>query len=93
VYRAVQESLTNIQRHARANQVWMQLEYRDGDISLSVSDDGVGRPETTDRQGFGLLGLQERAVQLGGQFQVGARPGGGTQLIFSVPLPAETEYV
>jgi signal transduction histidine kinase len=92
VYRAVQESLTNIQRHAQANQVWMQLDYGHSNISLSVSDDGVGRPETTAQQGFGLLGLQERATQLGGHLQVEARPGGGTQLIFSVPLPAESEH-
>jgi len=91
LYRAVQESLTNIQRHAQASQVWVQLECQAGNIALSVSDDGVGPLEATDRQGFGLLGLQERAAQLGGQFQWGARPGGGAQLTFCAPLPVESD--
>ena len=86
LYRAAQESLTNVQRHAQAKNVWMQLQRQDGGVALSVSDDGVGVPLKPGPGGFGLKGLQERAAQLGGDFHLAPRPGGGTRATFFVPL-------
>ncbi len=92
IYRAAQESLTNVQRHAQAKNVWMQLQRHDFAIMLYVSDDGIGIPPRLEASGFGLKGLRERANQLGGDFQLSPRPGGGTQAIFHIPLTAEQSH-
>jgi signal transduction histidine kinase len=86
LYRATQEALTNIQRHALASEAWLQLTCQDNGIELLISDNGVGISPEQARSGFGLLGLQERAVLQGGEFHVDARPGGGTQITFRIPL-------
>ncbi len=87
-YRVAQEGLTNIQRHASAQNAWLQLSA-DGQVtSLVIEDDGKGiMSQDENSAGTGLLGLRERAAQLGGEFRLEERPGGGTQLTFSVPLP------
>jgi signal transduction histidine kinase len=92
IYRAAQESLTNIQRHAEARNVWMQLQRQENGIVLYVSDDGVGIPPKINADGFGLKGLRERASHLGGDFQLSPRPGGGSQAIFHIPLATELNY-
>jgi signal transduction histidine kinase len=92
LYRAAQESLTNIQKHAAAEQVWLVLTVRDDAVTLLVSDDGQGLSLTGDQGGFGLRGLRERANQLGGDLYLEPRPGGGTQLSFRLPL-AQTGQV
>jgi len=88
LYRAAQEALTNIQRHAMPRNAWMQLSADDQRITLVMEDDGKGIAEHGEnRTGSGLLGLSERAAQLGGEIQLAERPGGGVQLIFTVPMP------
>jgi signal transduction histidine kinase len=90
LYRAAQEALTNVQRHAQASQVWLVLAAGDGAVSLLVSDDGVGfPPDDAVGAGFGLRGLRERATQLDGELYLEARPGGGAQLSFRLPLPEQ----
>ena len=86
LYRAVQEGLTNIQRHARASEVWLQLASQNGQVELLISDNGVGIPDDRVTAGFGLVGLQERASLLGGEFHIDPRPGGGTQMTFCIPV-------
>lgn len=86
LYRAAQEALTNVQRHAHASQVWLVLSVQDGATSLLVSDDGVGF-SAANGPGLGLHGLRERAQQLGGELHLEARPGGGAQLSLRLPLP------
>jgi len=86
VYRAAQEALTNIQRHAEAGQVWLVLAGDGGAVTLLVSDDGKGISLSGDQAGFGLHGLRERAAQLGGEMHVEPRRGGGTQVSFRVPV-------
>jgi signal transduction histidine kinase len=88
LFRAAQEALTNVQRHAQANQVWLVLAAHDDAVTLLVSDDGRGVTLTGGQSGFGLRGLRERAAQLGGEVHVEPRRGGGTQLSFRLPLPA-----
>jgi len=88
LYRAAQEALTNVQRHAQASDVWLQLTLRQETIALLVSDNGVGLPAgSANGGGFGLRGLQERAEQLGGALYLEPRPGGGTEVSLRLPLP------
>jgi signal transduction histidine kinase len=89
LYRAAQEALTNAQRHARARDVWLQLTQHDAMIALMVGDNGIGLGVGDGSSGFGLRGLRERAAQLGGEFFLEPRPGGGTQLHFRLPLSLE----
>jgi signal transduction histidine kinase len=91
IYRAAQEGLTNVQKHASASQAWLMLDARDNTISLLVSDDGQGLSLNADRTNFGVRGLRERAAQLGGEMHLESRPGGGTQLSILLPLPAECD--
>jgi signal transduction histidine kinase len=89
LYRAAQEALTNVHRHAQAQDVWLQLTRQDGIIALLVSDNGTGFHRESARDGgYGLSGLRERAAQLGGELYLEPRSGGGTQLSFRLPLPA-----
>lgn len=104
IYRAAQEGLTNIQRHARAAEAWLQLNMQDNKITLLISDNGAGVTTTVDVASvaamnsdggpahFGLSGLQERARLLGGECFIDPRPGGGTQLTFRLPIPQEDRY-
>jgi signal transduction histidine kinase len=77
------EGLSNIVRHAKARRVDIVMDVRD-DLSLRIEDDGVGIPESGRRSG--LRNMAERAEVLGGTFAIGAREGGGTVLIWQVPL-------
>ncbi|RMD52507.1 MAG: sensor histidine kinase, partial [Candidatus Thermofonsia bacterium] len=88
VYRTVQEGLTNVQKHAQATQVWLQLMQQNGALLLRMSDDGVGWPEKRPSTGFGLRGMAERAAQLGGELHLEPRPGGGAQLRLRLPMAA-----
>jgi two-component system sensor histidine kinase UhpB len=90
LYRTAQEALTNVQRHAQASQVWLVLSTTKTTVSLLVSDDGQGLTLSGEQAGFGLRGLRERAAELGGELYLETRRGGGTQLTFSLPLPAQT---
>lgn len=89
LYRAAQEALTNIQKHAGAQQAWLALIISEHSVTLLVSDDGCGITRDREHTGFGLHGLRERAEQLGGSLYVEPRSGGGTQLSFSLPLSGE----
>ena len=86
LYRSAQEGLTNVQRHAAAQQAWLRLDCSVGQIRLQVSDDGRGMEASNSIAGFGLRGLQERAAQLGGAVTVVDRPGGGTILTIQLPI-------
>ena len=88
-YRATQEALTNVQRHAQAQHVWIDLVRENDQIILSVSDDGIGTHNQIDSSSFGLRGLRERAAQLGGEVQFGNRPDVG--VVLKVVLPSFEE--
>ena len=91
LYRATQEALTNVQRHAQAQQVWLDLLVQAECLSLTVSDDGVGFPTDTRETAFGLHGMRERAAHLGGELHLETREGGGAQIKFVLPLLKETD--
>jgi signal transduction histidine kinase len=92
LYRAAQEALTNIQRHAMAQNAWLELNADDQRITLVMEDDGKGIDHhQVNGKSSGLLGLKERAAQLGGEMRLSERHGGGTQLIFTFPRPEQGE--
>jgi PAS domain S-box-containing protein len=91
VFRIVQESLTNIAKHARANHAEITVAQRDGEITINVSDDGVGfavdgPPERSSR---GLLGMRERTYLLRGEMNIISSPGRGTAIEIRLPACAE----
>jgi signal transduction histidine kinase len=92
LYRAVQEALTNVQRHAHAQHVAVRFQVDAAMLRVTVEDDGAGLPADAAGRGYGLRGLRERAEALGGRFAATPLPGGGTQVCFEVPLlPAASE--
>ena len=88
VYRSLQESLTNIARHAGAKNAWVLIGAGNGSIQLEVEDDGRGfAPEDLAKsRSLGLKGMRERIAFLGGSLEVARAPRGGTRLKLSVPL-------
>ncbi|MEA3335218.1 MAG: sensor histidine kinase [Chloroflexota bacterium] len=85
LYRAAQEGLTNVQKHADARDVWLQLDQRDSTLTLTVRDNGVGLMANNEKYpAFGLRGLQERAALVGGDLDIEAQASGGTLLQLSV---------
>ncbi len=88
-YRVVQEGLVNALRHARAQQVMIDVSCAGDRMTVSVTDDGVGLPENWSRPGhFGLRGLAERVEHLGGSMHVGNREPHGACLRAEIPLVA-----
>jgi PAS domain S-box-containing protein len=87
VYRILQEALTNVARHARANRVTVNLEAYSDRLELIVADDGKGiRDEDIESvTSMGLTGMRERAGALGGQVDIRPRSGGGTWVSLRVP--------
>jgi signal transduction histidine kinase len=83
LYRAAQEGLTNVCRHARASRVDVLLDFQTSEVRLEVRDNGVGAAETTG--GFGLLGIRERVQLLGGRLEISTGVGKGFCLAASVP--------
>ncbi|MDG9926100.1 MULTISPECIES: sensor histidine kinase [unclassified Pseudomonas] len=90
LFRVLQEALTNVLRHAQAHSVEITLEVQDGELCLSVSDDGRGfEPAAQRAQSFGLVGMRERVLMLGGRLVLDSTPGEGTTLVVHVALDSE----
>ena len=87
LFRVVQESLTNVLRHARARHVSVALKESSDRLVLVVHDDGRGIDSGRQHRGLGLLGMEERVRELGGSFAVTSPPGGGTTVRAEIPLP------
>lgn len=87
MYRVAQESLSNISKYAQAQHVSVQLFVAAGEVTLEISDDGVGFDPgmLQATPGFGLRGLIERARGFGGWAEISSAPGRGTTVMFSVP--------
>ena len=88
LFRIIQESLTNVSRHAEARNVQILLDHDAERIRLDVEDDGVGFDVDAARRKktFGLLGIQERVIMLGGELRITSAPGHGTRVSVSMPL-------
>jgi signal transduction histidine kinase len=91
--RVAQEATTNGVRHAHAQNISIQLEYRAEAVMLAVIDDGVGfRPDDVLSKGaghFGLRGLRARARKIKGELHIASAPGQGTAVRVTVPLTAD----
>ena len=95
IFRIVQESLTNILKHAGARNAEIVVEPQGGWLALIIRDDGVGMP--TDRRGalrsHGLAAMRHRAIGFGGQLGIATRPEGGTEIYVRLPLERITVAV
>jgi signal transduction histidine kinase len=92
LFRIIQEALTNVFRHARAQNVWVTLKEGKKEIAVAVRDDGVGVLENTAQfrpgnTGVGIASMRQRAKELGGEMRIlNASPGTIVELV--IPIPA-----
>lgn len=88
IYRIIQESLTNILRHARASKVLIRLEIKGDALDLTIKDDGIGIDLKFPGSGksFGIISMRERALQHSGLFRIGRAEEGGTIIQVKLPL-------
>lgn len=94
LYRIIQETLTNVGRHAQAHYVSILIELRNSSVIAVIEDDGLGF-EINDANGeghLGLLGMRERAELLGGHFTIESNRGKGTSVFVEIPLVPEEKY-
>ncbi|MBU5593916.1 sensor histidine kinase [Amphibacillus sp. MSJ-3] len=90
LFRILQESLSNALRHSKANQLDVLFIAREGIAILSVVDDGVGFDSEKEQSGsYGLTNMQERTMEIGGQFRIVSLPGQGTKVTVRVPINSE----
>jgi len=87
LYRIVQESLTNIVKHARATRASVLVARREGAVVVVIEDDGAGFDQDRPGDGLGLLGMQERAELVDGTLTIESRHGVGTTILAQVPVP------
>ena len=87
VYRALQESLTNIARHAEARHAWIVLGIDDSEVHMEIEDDGRGiaQEDLAKSRSLGLKGMRERVFHLGGSLEVARAPRGGTRVRLRMP--------
>jgi signal transduction histidine kinase len=91
IFRIVQESLTNVARHANVEQVFVRLETRPGEIALEIEDEGAGFAMDAQKAGSssGLTGMVERARLLQGEMLIQTQPGQGTRIQVRIPYHVE----
>ena len=95
LFRILQETLTNVARHANARQVWIELARTGPCLELKVTDDGVGITplELESDRSLGILSMRERAEVFGGQLNIERGENGGTTVRVSLPLAAATREI
>jgi signal transduction histidine kinase len=83
----VQESLTNVVRHANASKATVEIRYDADAVVLEIRDNGCGVANgvVAEHDGHGLVGMRERAAAVGGTLQAGAAPGGGFRVHTTLP--------
>ena len=87
IFRLVQEALTNVARHADASLVRLEASLTESTLHVSITDDGAGfDPRAIRHSSLGLLGMRERAEQIGGRLHIDSSPGHGTTIDLVVPL-------
>ncbi|MGD8604634.1 MAG: sensor histidine kinase [Anaerolineales bacterium] len=86
LYRAAQECLSNVRRHARASRLDVRLEYQPTMVTLRVGDNGVGFNLMQEQEGYGLAGLRERLLLLDGKLLIQSERSEGTKVEVSIPL-------
>ncbi len=91
-YRIVQEALTNVTKHAGTGSASVQLVYSPSVLRVTISDDGHGLKHAGD-SGYGLIGMSERAISVGGELLARDRPGGGFEVSTILPLEPRSRDV
>ncbi len=91
VYRLVQEALNNVSKHSMARHADLSVRASRGSIEIEVRDDGVGFEPNLVQEGFGLVGMRERASLLGGTLEIESNRGTGTVLRAEIPLTTRGE--
>lgn len=88
LYRLIQEALTNIEKHADASRVWIQMYWRGDSFWLEIHDNGNGfdPADRRNQQGIGLTNMRERVELLSGEFRLEAEPGNGTHVQARFPM-------
>jgi signal transduction histidine kinase len=91
IFRIVQESLTNVARHAGVKNVFVRLKTRPGEINLVIEDEGAGFSIEEQKAGYssGLTGMVERARLLQGEMLIQTQPGQGTRIQVRIPYHVE----
>ncbi|NLV74317.1 MAG: sensor histidine kinase [Chloroflexi bacterium] len=98
IFRLTQEALSNARRHSQADHVSVLLIYDVEHVVLKIDDDGVGfnQPEDTDilavHGHYGLVGMQERVIAVGGEFEMNSAEGQGTHYLIRLPYHAQHEH-
>lgn len=98
VLRIVQEAISNALRHAHATRLEIRLQEDNGQLQLTIEDDGIGFASNVNRLGserFGVLGMRERAREIGAELTLTSSPGDGTRVCIGLPLslfPAESNF-
>ncbi len=87
VYRVVQEALTNCAKHSAATEIQVNVVRGRTRLDVSVRDNGVGMASTTPNRGLGLTGIKERVKDINGAASIETRPGGGTVVHITLPVP------
>lgn len=95
IFRIVQESLSNIMRHAKASLVNVHVHRKDNDLFIKIDDDGIGlRADYKNKENaFGLAGIEERIRSFGGTVSIDSSPGKGLEITLLVPIPQWTSPV
>jgi signal transduction histidine kinase len=96
LFRVAQEALTNVVKHSGAKTATVKLSFGSEDITLEVVDDGSGFDTQimsfdARRPSLGLMGMEERAMEMGGRFYLQSQPGKGTSVEVVIPYPDESE--
>jgi signal transduction histidine kinase len=92
MFRIVQESLTNIVRHAKATRAEVALGEASGFYEVAITDNGTAPTPSGETEGRGLLGMRERAELLGGTLEAGAAPGGGFRVAARIPVRTDGRF-
>ena len=88
LFRIFQESLTNVARHAGAKELAIDLKSENGDINMTIKDDGRGfdKEKIMAKKTLGILGMKERCTMMGGIYEISSTPGKGTMIMVKIPL-------
>jgi two-component system sensor histidine kinase UhpB len=92
LYRIAQETLGNVAKHSKAKRAEVRLSRSNGNVCLSVSDDGVGFNADATSGGLGLINMSERMHLLNGTFECHSEPGRGTRVRVTVPFRADSGF-
>jgi signal transduction histidine kinase len=87
VYRVVQEALTNCAKHSAATEIQVKVVRGRTRLDVSVRDNGVGMSSISNHQGLGLTGIKERVKDINGSTSIDTKPGGGTVVHITLPVP------